>query len=82
MDELFVRGLAQGSGGDVFRMGTVGAKYTSGTKGITVKFDGESSASSKRYKCNTSVSFAANDRVLCCKVGGTWVVLCKVGDPT
>ncbi len=81
MDELFTPQIPA-SGDNLFRMGTVGSVYTSGTKGVTVKFDGESSASSKRYKCNTSVSFAANDRVLCCKVGGTWVVLCKVGDPT
>ena len=81
MDELFTPQI-QVSGDNVFRMGTVGSKYTTGTKGITVRFDGESSASSKRFKCNSSVSFASGDRVLCCKVGGTWVVLCKVGDPT
>lgn len=81
MDEIFTPQI-QESGNTVFRLGTVGAKYTTGTKGITVKFDGESSASGKRFKCNSSVSFAVNDRVLCCLVGGTWVVLCKVGDPT
>ena len=81
MDELFTPQLPV-SGDSVFRLGTIVTVYTTGTRGIIVRFDGESSSSNKRFKCNASASFATSDRVLCCKVGGTWVVLCKVGDPT
>lgn len=66
----------------IFRLGTVAAVYTSGGSGITVKFDGESSASDKRFKCNTEASFYAGQRVLCANVSGTWIVLCGIGDPS
>lgn len=61
-------------------MGTVGTVYSG--DGVTVTFDGESSASTKRYKINTSAGITAGARVLCVRVGGTWVVLCKVGAPS
>lgn len=58
----------------LFRLGTVSS--TSG--GITVTFDGESSATTKKFHYNSSVTFSIGNRVLCCLVGGTWFVLCKV----
>ena len=64
----------------VFKMGTVGTVYSG--DGVTVTFDGESSASTKRSMINTSGGITAGARVLCVRVGGTWVVLCKVGAPT
>lgn len=82
MDDILFEESPKAKESELFRLGTVSAKYTSGTTGLTVRFDGESTASSKRFKCNTSISFASGNRVLCCKVGGTWVVLCVVGTPT
>ena len=59
-------------------LATVGAKYTDG---LSLIFDGQSAASKKRYKCNTSVTFQAGDRVKICRISGTYVVEYVVGNP-
>ena len=50
---------------------TVGAVYSNG---ITLKFDGESAASSRRWPYNSAVNFSAGQRVRVEKIGGTYVV--------
>ena len=57
---------------------TVAGVYSDG---LTLTFDGASGPSSKRYKCNTFVKFAAGDRVFLMKDSGTYVVICKIGNP-
>lgn len=52
-----------------------------GTEGIRVQFDGEEAAGEKYYTCNTSIRFAAGDRVLLLAISGTYVVFCKIGAP-
>lgn len=47
--------------------------------GLELIFDGETEASTKRFPCNTGVSFAAGQRVLLMKVNGSYVALCPVG---
>ena len=47
--------------------------------GLELQFDGEETASTKRFPCNTGVSFAAGQRVLLMKVNGSYVALCPVG---
>jgi len=57
---------------------TVAGVYSDG---LTLTFDGASGPSTKRYKCNTFVKFAAGDRVFLAKDSGTYVVICKIGNP-
>lgn len=59
-------------------LATVGAKYTDG---LSLIFDGQTAASEKHYKCNTSVPFQAGDRVKICRISGTYVVEYVVGNP-
>nr|DAE49850.1 MAG TPA: hypothetical protein [Caudoviricetes sp.] len=59
-------------------LATVGAKYTDG---LSLIFDGQTAASEKHYKCNTSVTFQAGDRVKICRMSGTYVVEYVVGNP-
>lgn len=47
--------------------------------GLELQFDGEETASTKRFPCNTGVIFAAGQRVLLMKVNGSYVALCPVG---
>lgn len=47
--------------------------------GLGLQFDGEETASTKRFPCNTGVSFAVGQRVLLMKVNGSYVALCPVG---
>lgn len=47
--------------------------------GLELIFDGETEASTKRFPCNTGVSFAVGQRVLMMKVNGSYVALCPVG---
>ena len=49
--------------------------------GLGLRFDGETEASQKHYKCNQYCKFAAGQRVYIQKDGGTYVVLFPVGDP-
>lgn len=57
---------------------TVGAVHEDG---LSLIFDGQETASEKHYKCNTSVRFAAGDRVRILKDSGTYVVEYVVGSP-
>lgn len=61
-----------------FNFATVGAVYNDG---LSLIFDGESSASSKHYRCNSSVLFTAGDRVKITADSGTYVVDYVVGSP-
>lgn len=59
----------------MYRLATV----TSTSGGVSVQFDGETSASTKKYKRLASYSSpAVSDRVLLVKAGGTYVILGKV----
>lgn len=49
--------------------------------GLRLKFDGEDAAGEKKYKCNTFFKFSAGDRVYCVKDSGTYVAICKIGEP-
>lgn len=55
-------------------MGTVVSVSSSG---VTLRMDGESTGG-KAFKYNTAVTFSAGDRVLCGRVSGTWIVICKI----
>jgi len=60
---------------------TVAAVYSDG---IALFFDGETDTGldgRKHYKCNTSVTFQAGDRVKILHTSGTVVVEYVVGDP-
>lgn len=60
------------------RLATVGAVYTDG---LTLIFDGQEAATEKHYKCNTSVTFKAGDRVKVARISGSYVVEYVVGAP-
>lgn len=47
--------------------------------GITVRFDGESTNSTKAYRRNLTASFDIGQRVLMLKIDGEYIVLCPVG---
>lgn len=57
---------------------TIGAVLADG---VTLIFDGTTTASTKRYKVNRSVAFAAGDRVKITRDSGTYVVEYPVGNP-
>lgn len=59
-----------------FRLATV-VNYNS-TSGSTLLFDGEETATTKRYKRLYSYSGAANHRVLVAKISGTYIILGRV----
>lgn len=59
-----------------FYLATVTGTTASGVK---IRLDGESAAMTKAYKfIATGVALSANDRVLCIKIAGTFVVLGKI----
>lgn len=60
------------------QLATIGAVYEDG---VTLIFDGQETATEKHYKCNTSVSFAAGDRVKVASISGSYVVEYVVGAP-
>ena len=60
------------------RFATVGAVHDDG---VTLIFDGQGGATTKHYKCNTSVLFHAGDRVKIASDSGTYVVEYIVGSP-
>lgn len=62
----------------VRKLATVGAVYADG---VSLIFDGESTATEKHYKTNTAIIFAAGDRVKIAEVSGTYVVEYIVGAP-
>ena len=57
---------------------TIGSVYADG---VTLIFDGEASASTKRYLVNTSIKFKSGDRVKILPDSGTYVVEYVVGLP-
>lgn len=59
-------------------LATVSAKYTDG---LSLIFDGQTEATTKHYKCNTGVTFAAGNRVVCLRISGSWVVAFAFGAP-
>lgn len=61
-----------------FQFAIVGAVYSDG---ISLIFPGQTTASSKHYKCNTAIHFTAGQRVKVIEDSGTWVVEYPVGDP-
>lgn len=63
----------------IFNFATVGAKYSDG---LTLIFDGATSASTKHYKCNRSASFSAGQRVKVFYDSGTYIVEYPIGNPT
>ncbi len=58
----------------VLTVGVVGAVYSDGA---TIRFPGETSASSKRYPYNRDAVINAGDRVLLGRVAGSYVVICR-----
>jgi hypothetical protein len=55
---------------------TVGAVYPDG---VTLIFDGETAETTKRYRVNTTNSYAPGDRVKLLKISGTYIVEYVVG---
>ena len=60
------------------RFATVGAVHDDG---VTLILDGQGGATTKHYKCNTSVLFHPGDRVKIASDSGTYVVEYIVGSP-
>ena len=61
------------------RIATVGEVYEDG---LSLIFDGQETATEKHYKCNTSVTFKAGDRVKVARISGSYVVEYVVGAPS
>lgn len=59
-------------------LATVAAKHADG---LSLIFDGQTAATTKHYKCNTAVTFAAGSRVVCLRISGSWVVAFAFGNP-
>lgn len=59
-------------------LATVAAKHADG---LSLIFDGQDAATTKHYKCNTAVTFAAGNRVVCLRISGSWVVAFAFGNP-
>lgn len=77
-DFLSIMAPQEGQGRDSpsFRLGSIPSTYTSGRP--TVKFDGESAASTRTYPYLSSYTPAANDRVLVAMVGHGAVIIGKI----
>ena len=73
MDSIFLEREAKNA--PTLYLATVGSSNSSG---VTLIFDGASTASTKRYKRLSSYSPTANDRVIVAKMSGTYVVLGKI----
>ena len=59
-------------------LATVGAVYDDG---LSIILEGQTEATTKHYRCNTSVKFAAGDRVKVVRISGSYVVEYVVGPP-
>jgi hypothetical protein len=59
-------------------LATVAAKHADG---LSLIFDGQTDATTKHYKCNTAVNFAAGSRVVCLRISGSWIVAFAFGNP-
>lgn len=57
-------------------LATVGAVYDDG---ITLIFDGQTEATTKRYRRNLSVTFSPGQRVKVVKMSGTYIVEYPIG---
>ena len=61
-----------------FNLATIGEVFSDG---VSLIFDGQTQATEKHYKCNTSINFKAGDRVKILKDSGTYIVEYIVGNP-
>ncbi len=61
-----------------FTLARIGARYDDG---VSLIFPGSESESQKHYKCNRDVTFSANDLVYVVKDSGTYIVVCRIGNP-
>lgn len=52
-----------------------------GNSGLQLIFDGETYGDGKYYLCNNGIKYQGGDRVLVQKVGGSYIVVCRVGRP-
>lgn len=52
-----------------------------GSSGLQLIFDGETYGDGKYYLCNNGIKYQSGDRVLVQKVGGSYIVVCRVGRP-
>lgn len=59
---------------EVFRIGTVVSVAGTADR-ATVRFDGETSASTKQYVALASITPAVDGRVLLARVGNSWVII-------
>ncbi len=66
---------AESEGVAAHQIATVGAVSTAG---ITLIFPGQTTASTKKYPYNKSVTFVAGDKVYIAKARGTYIVVCKI----
>ncbi len=78
MDEIFGAAGAGRKPEPARSLATIGAVYKDG---VSLIFDGESTATKKHYLCNTSVSFKAGDRVKIFAASGTYIVEYAIGPP-
>lgn len=60
-------------------LATVGAVYDDG---LSLILEGQTEATTKHYKCNTSATFAAGDRVKVARISGSYIVEYVVGPPS
>lgn len=60
-------------------LATVGAVHDDG---LSLILDGQTEATAKHYKCNTSATFAAGDRVKVARISGSYIVEYVVGPPS
>jgi hypothetical protein len=75
-DELVVLIQQLSSNEKAFSLGVIQSGYTSGRP--KVKFDGDTTFSSKQYPYVASYTPASNDRVILANVGGSHVILGKI----
>lgn len=52
-----------------------------GSSGLQLIFEGEDTSDGKYYLCNNGIKYQRGDRVLVQKVGGSYIVVCRVGRP-
>lgn len=60
-------------------LATVGTVYEDG---LSLILDGQAEATAKHYRCNTSATFKAGDRVKVARISGSYVVEYVVGPPS
>lgn len=77
-EEQLLEALPEQDGEIVRSFATVGGVYDDG---LSLIFDGEEEETQKHYLCNTSVTFAAGDRVKITQDSGTYIVEYVVGPP-